>query len=84
MARSGKSPYLGLEDVHRLGFAYALCPIEPMFAMHKAVREMMTAFMAAGCNTDSIAHLLTPFDDFNRFVGMDEVVARERSFREGA
>ena len=83
MARSGKSPYLGLEDVHRLGFAYALCPIEPMFAMHKAVREMMTAFMAAGCNTDSIAHLLTPFDDFNRFVGMEEVVARERSFREG-
>ena len=82
MARSGKSPYLSLAEVHRLGFAYALCPIEPMFAMHKAVREMMATFMANGCSTDAVAGMLTPFDEFNRFVGMDEVIARERSFRD--
>jgi methylisocitrate lyase len=82
MARSGKSPYLSLDEVHRLGFAYALCPIEPMFAMHKAVREMMATFMANGCSTDAVAGMLTPFDEFNRFVGMDEVIARERSFRD--
>jgi 2-methylisocitrate lyase-like PEP mutase family enzyme len=83
MARSGKSPYLSLEQVHRLGFAYALCPIEPMFAMHKAVRDMMAAFMANGCSTDAVADRLTPFDEFNRFIGMDDVIARERGFGNG-
>ncbi len=80
MARSGKSPYLSLNEVHELGFDYALCPIEPMFAMHKAVKTMMERFMAEGCSTDAVADLLTPFDEFNEFVGMSEMVASERRF----
>ena len=48
MARSGKSPYLSLKEVYELGFDYALCPIEPMFAMHKAVKEMMEIMLREG------------------------------------
>jgi 2-methylisocitrate lyase-like PEP mutase family enzyme len=80
MARSGKSPYLSLQQAHELGFAYSLCPIEPLFAMHKAVKIMMERFMAAGCSTNAVADLLTPFDEFNDFVGLPEMVARERRF----
>lgn len=80
MARSGKSPYLSLQQAYELGFAYSLCPIEPMFAMHKAVKNMMARFMAAGCSTDAVADLLTPFDEFNTFIGLPEMVARERRF----
>jgi methylisocitrate lyase len=58
MARSGKSPYLSLKDVYDLGFDYALCPIEPLFAMHKAVKEMMEIFMREG-STNAIADRLT-------------------------
>lgn len=79
MARSGKSPYLSLKEVHELGFDYALCPIEPLFAMHKAVKEMMEIFMREG-STNAIADRLTPFDEFNRFVGLPEVVARAKRF----
>jgi len=79
MARSGKSPYLSLKEVHELGFDYALCPIEPMLAMHKAVKETMEIFMREG-STNAIADRLTPFDEFNRFVGLAEVVAREKRF----
>jgi len=79
MARSGKSPYLSLKEVHALGFDYALCPIEPLFAMHKAVKEMMEIFMREG-STNAIADRLTSFDEFNDFVGLPEVVARERRF----
>lgn len=79
MARSGKSPYLSLKEVHELGFDYALCPIEPLFAMHKAVKEMMEIFMREG-STNAIADRLTPFDEFNRFIGLPEVVAREKRF----
>jgi methylisocitrate lyase len=79
MARTGKSPYLSLKEVHALGFDYALCPIEPLLAMHKAVKEMMETFMREG-STNAIADRLTPFDEFNRFVGLPEVVAREKRF----
>jgi 2-methylisocitrate lyase-like PEP mutase family enzyme len=79
MARSGKSPFLSLKEVHELGFSYALCPIEPLFAMHKAVKEMMEIFMREG-STNAIADRLTPFDEFNNFVGLPEVAAREAQF----
>ncbi len=80
MARSGKSPYLSLREVYELGFDYALCPIEPMFAMHKAVKTMMERFMASGCSTNAVADLLTPFDEFNDFVGLPEMIARDKQF----
>jgi methylisocitrate lyase len=48
--------------------------------MHKAVKSMMERFMAAGCSTNAVAELLTPFDEFNSFVGLPEMAARERRF----
>ena len=80
MARSGKSPYLSLNEIHKLGFDFAICPIEPMFAMHKAVKEMMEVFMREGCSTDAIADRITSFKDFNRFIGLDESIAQEEKF----
>ena len=80
MARSGKSPYLSLQEAYELGFDYALCPIEPLFAMHKAVKEMMETFMRNGCSTNAIADRLTSFDEFNEFVGLPEVIARQERF----
>lgn len=79
MARSGKSPYLSLHEVYELGFDYALCPIEPLFAMHKALKEMMEAFMADP-STNAIADRLTSFDEFSRFVGLDRVVREQNRF----
>jgi len=81
MVPSGKSPVLSLSQVHELGFDFALCPVEPMLAMHKAVKEMMETFLRTGGSPAAIAHQLTPFDEFNRFVGMDEILKQEREFR---
>jgi methylisocitrate lyase len=80
MVRSGKSPYLTLREVYELGFDYAICPVEPMLAMHKAVKEMMETFMREGCTTNAIADRLTPFDEFNDFIGLRDFVAREKQF----
>ena len=78
MVRSGKSPYLSLEEAYELGFAFAICPVEPMLAMHKAVKTMMERFMASGGSTNAVADLMTPFEEFNNFVGLPEAVALER------
>ncbi|ANN71054.1 isocitrate lyase/PEP mutase family protein [Bordetella bronchialis] len=80
MVRSGKSPYLSLKEVHDIGFDYALCPVEPMLAMHKAVKEMMETFMREGCSTDAIADRLTPFETFNDFVGLGRIVQQEARY----
>ena len=47
--------------------------------MHKAVKEMMEIFMREG-STNAIADRLTPFDEFNRFVGLPEVIERDKRF----
>jgi 2,3-dimethylmalate lyase len=80
MVTSGKSPALSLEEVGKLGFAFALCPVEPLLAMHKAVKEMLETFYAAGCDTRAIADRLTPFAEYNKFVGLPEALAREARF----
>ncbi len=79
MARSGKSPFLSLKEVHALGFDYALCPIEPLFAMHKAVKEMMEIFLREG-STNAVADRLTSFDEFNRFVGLPDLLERDGKY----
>jgi 2-methylisocitrate lyase-like PEP mutase family enzyme len=81
MARTGKSPYLSLKEVYDLGFDYALCPIEPLLTMHKALKEMMETFMREGCSTNAIADRMTPFDEFNEFIGLPEFVARHHRYR---
>ena len=80
MVRSGKSPYLSLKEVYELGFDYALCPVEPMLAMHKAVKHMMETFMSSGCTTNAIADQLTPFEEFNDFIGLPEMTERAKRF----
>lgn len=80
MVTSGRSPILSLKEASELGFDFALCPVEPLLAMHKAVKEMMEGFMRGGCDTRAIAHLLTPFEQYNDFVGLREAIAQEARF----
>ncbi len=54
-------------------------PIEPMFAMHKAVKAMMEIFMREG-STNAVADRLTSFEDFNRFVGLDKAIEEEARY----
>lgn len=77
MVTSGKSPRLSVRDIHELGFDFVLCPVEPVLAAHQAMKLMMERFMAEG-SIESIEDLLTPFEEFNRFVGLQDAVERER------
>jgi 2-methylisocitrate lyase-like PEP mutase family enzyme len=77
MVTSGKSPTISLKEVGDLGFDFALCPVEPLLAMHKSVKDMLEAFYAAGCDTRAIADRLTSFEAYTDFVGLPEALARE-------
>ena len=47
---------------------------------YKAVKDIMETFYAAGCDTSAIEGLLTPFAEYNKFVGLPEAMAREARF----
>jgi methylisocitrate lyase len=36
--------------------------------------------MREGCSTNAIADRLTPFDEFNEFIGLADVVARQARY----
>ena len=80
MVTSGKSPALSLQEMGELGFDFAICPVEPMLAMHKAVKDMLKNFYAADCDTRAVAGQLTSFSEYNEFVGLAEATAREARF----
>ncbi|MBS9403659.1 isocitrate lyase/PEP mutase family protein [Halomonas sp. TRM85114] len=79
MARSGKSPTLSLYEAHQAGFDYCLCPIEPLLAMHKSLKEMMQAFMADP-STETIADRLTDFHEFNEFIGLPQAIEESKKY----
>lgn len=83
MVTSGKSPRLTLKQIGELGFGFALCPVEPLLAMHKAVKDMMETFLRSGGDVSAIAHMLTPFEEYNDFVGLHEAIAQEARYTEG-
>ena len=83
MVTSGKSPRLTLKQIGELGFGFALCPVEPLLAMHKAVKDMMETFLRSGGDISAIAHMLTPFEEYNDFVGLHEAIAQEARYTEG-
>jgi len=79
MVRSGKSPVVTMQEAARLGFAFALCPVESMLTEHRAVTDMMRRFLADQ-TTDTIADGLTPFDEFNRFIGLEDMAELNRRY----
>ena len=44
------------------------------------MKNAVKAFLRSGCSTHAIADRLTPFDEFNDFIGLKEIVAREKQF----
>lgn len=74
MASSGKSPVVTLEEAGDLGFAWSLCPIESMLTSHRAVTQMMRRFLKEP-TTAAIVGGMTPFADFNDFIGLEEMAA---------
>ena len=40
----------------------------------------METFMSAGCTTEAIADRLTPFEEFNDFIGLPAMVERAKRF----
>ena len=79
LSRSETTPFVPLQTACDLGFDFAIAPIESLFATHRAVKAVFEAILRTG-DLETIADRLTNFEDFNSFIGADEVLARQRRY----
>ena len=78
-ARTGKSPSLSRTELQALGFGIVIYPLEAMLAAHRAAAAAMLAILRDG-QVDAMADQLTSFQDFNRFIGLPEMIEDEKRY----
>jgi 2-methylisocitrate lyase-like PEP mutase family enzyme len=74
----GKSPLIHPNKLSELGYTYYF-QADVLFAVSRALQRYFSELKTTGTYGDSQAHMAT-FDEFNEFVGLDEVLAAEQKY----
>jgi methylisocitrate lyase len=80
-APGGRSPLLPFARLRALGYAIILLPVQTLFVAARAMQRYLHALHQAG-EPDGLDDRLMPFDEFNALLGVPDLLARERGFRE--
>jgi carboxyvinyl-carboxyphosphonate phosphorylmutase len=78
-ADSGKSPLLPVERLAGLGYRLIIYPVSTLFAATKAMMGVVDEIRRSG-TTHAYQDRMMQFADFNRFIGLPEVLAQEQEF----
>ena len=81
MVEHGKTPLLGPEELHQLGFDLIVTPLAALTAATKAMTRAYEILRQHGTLRDHL-DLLVPFDEFTSLVGLEESYALEQRYRE--
>ena len=79
MAASGKTPFLGKEEIEKLGFKLIIYPNWVVLASIRAVSQVLTTLRETGTIAD-IAPQVASFREFFDLMGMPEVQALEARY----
>ncbi|HTE85207.1 MAG TPA: isocitrate lyase/PEP mutase family protein [Dehalococcoidia bacterium] len=78
-ADSGRSPLLPVERLRELGYRLIIYPVSTLFAATKAMMEVVAEIRRSG-TTHAYQQRMIQFTDFNRFIGLPEVLAQEKEY----
>jgi len=78
-ADSGKSPLLPVERLAGLGYRIIIYPVSTLFAATKAMMGVVDEIRRSG-TTHAYQDRMMQFPDFNRFIGLPEVLEQEKQF----
>ena len=78
-ADSGKSPLLPVERLAGLGYRLIIYPVSTLFAATKAMMGVVEEIRRSG-TTHAYQDRMMQFGDFNRFIGLPEVLEQEKQF----
>jgi 2-methylisocitrate lyase-like PEP mutase family enzyme len=79
MATSGKTPFLGRDEIERLGFKLIIYPNWVMLAAIRAANQVLATLKETGTIAD-VAREVPTFKEFFDLLGMPEVQALEASY----
>lgn len=79
MATSGKTPFLGRDEIERLGFKLIIYPNWVMLAAIRAANEVLATLKETGTIAE-VAKEVPSFKEFFDLLGMPEVQALEASY----
>jgi 2,3-dimethylmalate lyase len=78
-ADSGKSPLLPVERLAGLGYRLIIYPVSTLFAATKAMMGVVDEIRRSG-TTHTYQDRMMQFPDFNRFIGLPQVLEQEKQF----
>ena len=79
MAASGKTPFLGREEIERLGFKLIIYPNWTMLAAIRAASEVLATLKQTG-SIAGVAREVPSFQEFFDLLGMAEVQELEARY----
>jgi methylisocitrate lyase len=80
MVEGGRTPLLGPNDLHDLGFDLIVHPLTALLAGAKAIELAYRNLRTTGTSKNATADLLT-FDEFNDVIGLDRYYVLDEKFR---
>ncbi len=83
MVEGGRTPLLGPQELHDLGFDLIVHPLTALLAAAKAVERSYAALRQTGGSQGLAENLLT-FEEFNQVIDLDRHYALDRQLREVA
>ena len=80
MVERGRTPLLTPGELAGLGFRLVVSPLSLLLSAVRAARETAAELARAGTLRDSLDRL-TPFDEFNEFLGLANLIADSERYR---
>ncbi len=80
MVEGGRTPLLGPDELHDLGFDLIVHPLTALLAAAKAIADAYGNLRSAGSSKESTADLLS-FDEFNDVIGLDGYYDLEKKLK---
>ncbi len=75
----GKTPLLPAKELEEIGYNVVVFPVASTYAIKKAVTGLMTEIKNTGSSKGFLDNMVT-FDEFNQFMGLEEMRELELSF----
>jgi len=72
MVEDGRTPYLPVDELEKLGFAVALYPVSALLVAARQLQDCFAAMKRNGSLPENTARM--GFAEYNRMIGLDELV----------
>lgn len=82
MVEHGRTPFLTVSELEKIGYNLAIFPVSALYAAAKALADVMEILKKDGSTKEGVGRMV-PFEEFNTIMGLDAVREMERKYSTG-